>query len=886
MKLKIIILLQIISLNQFAQIYKDSSITTEQRVNDLLGRMTNEEKFMQLFMVPGNLSSDNESLKNGIFGLQVGRNDENNGAANQVINYRSTYSAKESAIQINELQKFFIENTRLGIPIIPFDEALHGLIRPGATCFPQSIALTATWDTELVKDVFQSIALECKSRGIRQILSPVLNLATDVRWGRVEETYGEDPFLVTEIGSVFVSQFEKEGIITTPKHFIANIGDGGRDSYPVELDETHLRETHLIPFESCFKKSGARSVMTAYNSLYGSPCTANDLLLNKILKNEWNFQGFVISDAGATGGANVLHFTAKDYADATAKSINSGLDVIFQTSISHKSLFSPPFFDGRIDQKRIDDAVSRVLRAKFDLGLFDKPYVDPEIAQKTNGNAEHIKLSQKAAIESIVLLKNDKQTLPIDQNKIKSIALIGPDADTMRLGGYSRPEDNSVTILQGLQNKYGDQIKIKYLKGCERTNIDFKPIPSEFLFCYVNGVENNGLQGKYYNNVSFTGEPELIRIDKNIDFQWTLFSPDPDKLTYDFYSVKWQGKIKSPVNGKIKIGIDGNDGYRLYINDKLIIDNWIKKTRQTILKDFIFIKNQVYNIRIEYYEPTGNSFFKLVWDYGINHDYQGEIEKAVKMAKNCDIIIYAGGIEEGEFRDRAYLNLPGHQEELINALAKTGIPLIVVLTGGSAITMNNWINEADAILDIWYPGQEGGNAVTAILSGDQNPGGKLPVTFPVFEGQLPLVYNHKPTGRGDDYLNLTGQALFPFGYGLSYTTFEYSDLKMDKKIIGRNDSVQISFNLKNTGKYKGDEIVQLYIRDELSSVARPLIELKGFQRISLEPNESKKVLFNIKPEMLELYDINKIKTLEPGDFRIMIGSSSKDIRLRDILKVE
>lgn len=886
MKLKIIILLQIISLNLFAQIYKDSSFTTEQRVNDLLGRMTDEEKFMQLFMVPGNLSSDNESLKNGIFGLQVGRNDENNSAANQMINYSSTYSAKESAIQINEIQKFFIENTRLGIPIIPFDEALHGLIRPGATCFPQSIALAATWDTELVKDVFQSIALECKSRGIRQILSPVLNLATDVRWGRVEETYGEDPFLATEMGTAFVSQFEKAGIITTPKHFIANIGDGGRDSYPIELDETYLKETHLIPFEYCFKKAGARSVMTAYNSLYGSPCTANDRLLNKILKDEWNFSGFVISDAGATGGANVLHFTAKDYADATAKSINSGLDVIFQTSINHKSLFSPPFFDGRIEQKRIDDAVSRVLRAKFNLGLFDDPYIEPELAHITNGNIEHRKLAQKAALESIVMLKNEDNILPLDIDRIKSIALIGPDADTLRLGGYSRPEDNSVTILQGLKNKFGNQIKIKYLKGCERTNVDYKPIPAKFLFCSTNGEEINGLEGKYYKNISLTGEPEFIRIDKNIDFQWTLFSPDPNKLNYDFYSVQWHGKLKAPVTGKIKIGIDGNDGYRLYLNDELIIDNWIKKSRQTILKEFSFVRNQVYDIRIEYYEPTGNSFFKLVWDYGINHDYQAEINEAVKIAKNCDLIIFAGGIEEGEFRDRAYLNLPWHQEELILKLAKTKKPIIVLLIGGSAITMNNWINEADAILDIWYPGQEGGNAVAEILSGEQNPGGKLPITFPVFEGQLPLVYNHKPTGRGDDYINLTGQALFPFGFGLSYTNFEYSDFIMDKKIIGRNDSVHISFKLKNTGKYKGDEIVQLYIRDELSSVSRPLIELKGFQRISLAPNESKIVQFEIKPEMLEFYDINKIRAIEPGDFRIMIGSSSKDIRLRDILKVE
>lgn len=884
MRLLLLLVLFASSLELKSQPYKNPQLPIEDRIKDLISRMTPEEKFWQLFMIPGDFNEDLEKYKTGIFGFQVSTSGQSANASGQMLSYAPGAAAVETAEGINKMQHYFIEKSRLGIPIIAYDEALHGLVRQGATAFPQSIALAATWNKALMHRVSKAIATESKTRGIRQILSPVVNIASDVRWGRTEETYGEDPYLSSEMGVAFVSEFEKMGVITTPKHYVANVGDGGRDSYPIHLNERIMREIYLPPFEACFKRGGSRSVMTSYNSYDGSPCTANDYTLNQILKKEWGFKGFVISDAGATGGANVLHFTAKDYPESTASSITNGLDVIFQTSYDHYKLFSPPFYDGRIDPKVIDQAVARVLRNKFELGLFDDPYIDAKEAGKWNGHLSHRQLTKEAAKESIVLLKNEKKILPISKT-VSSIAVIGSDATEARLGGYSGPGINRVSILDGIKNKVGNKAVVNFEMGCDRSNTEYVTIPAESLSCTVDGKTENGLKGEYFDNVTLAGKPLFTRIDPMIQFGWTLFSPDPEKLSYDFYSIRWTGKLKAPTSGKLKIGVDGNDGYRLFLNDKLVIDNWKKLSRQTLVADYTFEKNKIYDLRIEYFEPAGNAVFRLLWNANVINDQTAQIAKAVELAKKSDIAIVAVGINEGEFSDRAYLNLPGRQEELINKVAATGKPMVVILVGGSAITMNNWLKNASAILDVWYPGEDGGSAVADVLFGDYNPAGRLPITFPVFEGQLPLVYNHKPTGRGDDYNNLTGQPLFPFGYGLSYTTFEYSELNFSTNNIAAKDSTVLSCKITNTGKVAGDEVVQLYVRDELASVARPVTELKGFERIHLLAGESQIVKFAINPEMLSMLDINLKKVVEPGDFRIMVGASCKDIRLRGILTV-
>lgn len=865
--------------------YKNPSLTINERVDDLLMRMTLEEKFWQLYMIPGDLSLKTEKYPHGIFGFQMSTQGKSDNQAEQLLDYSSGGTAKQTAELINKTQKFFIEETRLGIPIIAFDEALHGLVRKEATAFPQAIALAATWDTSLMADVAYAIAMESKSRGIRQILSPVLNIARDVRWGRTEETYGEDPFLTSQMAFSFINQFEKNGVITTPKHFIANVGDGGRDSYPIHFNERLLEEIYFPAFKTCFQKANAWSVMTSYNSLDGRPCTSNDWLLNQKLKNEWGFQGFVISDAGATGGANVLHYTAADYAESTKQSIESGLDVIFQTSYDHFPLFYEAFEKGLIDNQAIDEAVKRVLYAKYKLGLFENPYVNAEEVSKWNGIQKHREIAKEAAGKSIVLLKNHQETLPL-KKEITSIALIGSEAENARLGGYSGPGNKTVSILQGLKAKVGESCDINFVPTAHINDDELSVIPSEYLFTNDNGKKIKGLKGEYFNNINLEGDPDLIRIDSQIDFRWTLFSPDPNKINYDWYSVKWTGKLLSPETGEFNIGMKGDDGYRLYINDKLIIDNWKKQSNQSLVKKYSFIEGQEYDINIEFYENFGNARLQLVWNMQDNKQWKDEIHKAISAAKKSDAIIIAVGIEEGEFQDRASLALPGHQEELILELAKLSKPVIVVLVGGSAITMNNWMNETDAILDIWYPGDEGGNALADILFGDVNPSGKLPITFPQHEGQLPLYYNHKPTGRGDDYINMTGKPLFPFGFGLSYSKFEYSNIQLEKEIIASNESTIVHFEMSNTSEYDGEEVVQLYIKDMLASVARPILELKGYQRVHLKSGETKKLYFKIEPELLSMLDIDMNRIVEPGDFRIMIAASSNDIRLRKILKVK
>lgn len=862
-------------------LYKDPKQPVEIRVQDLLKRMTPEEKFWQCFMIPGDLDHvPKDQYRHGIFGLQVSASNQGGGAAGQLLKYNADEDAEKLAKKINSIQKYFMEESRLGIPIIPFDEALHGLVREGATAFPQAVGLAATFNPELMKQVSSAIAKESKLRGIRQILTPVVNLASDVRWGRTEETYGEDPFLTSVMGASFVSSFENMGIITTPKHFLANVGEGGRDSYPVHWSRRYLEETHLVPFHKAFTSGKSRSVMTSYNLLDGRPSTANHWLLTGKLKKDWNFKGFVISDASAVGGANVLHFTAKDYDDASAQAMNAGLDVIFQTEYKHYQLFMPPFLDGRISKDRIDDAVARVLRAKFELGLFENPYVsDQEIKELKKIN--HKPLAEKSALESIVLLQNNNETLPVSAN-IKKIAVIGTDAVDARLGGYSGPGNHKVSILEGIKNFTKDKnIEILYAKGITWDLKNFKTVPADFL-----SFENKkGLKGSYFSNTELKGTAAFEKQDEEINFKWTLYSPDPEKLQPDNYSIRWTGKLKAPESGKYQLGLRGNDGFRLYMNGKLIIDQWEKLGYSTKTAAIDFIRDQPYDLVIEFRESRGEANIGLIWNYGINN-YQKDFDEALKTVKNADHIIITAGIHEGEFQDRSSLSLPGNQEKFIHEVSKLNKPVTVILIGGSAIKTTTWKDMTGAILDVWYPGEEGGNAVAKILFGAENPSGKLPITFPAEEGQLPLTYNHHPTGRGNDYHDLSGEPLYPFGFGLSYTTFEISDLHLDKMKYSGNDTLTAHVTVKNTGKKPGSEVVQLYVKDLLASVSRPIIELKGFRKIYLNPGEAKQVTIEVPVKELQFLDEQMNWTVEKGTYRIMVGNSSKNLPLKQNIEVE
>lgn len=838
--------------------YRDPRLPVAERVRDLLGRMTREEKFWQLYMSPGGLG-DSALLAHGVFGLQVPA--------------PSDGSARAHAEEINALQRFFVEKTRLGIPIIPFDEAVHGLMRPGATVFPQAIALAATWDTALVAQVADAIAQETRSRGVRQVLSPVVNLARDVRWGRVEETYGEDPLLASRMGVAFVGAFERAGVVATPKHFVANVGDGGRDSYPITLDERELDEVYFPPFEAAIHEGHARSVMTAYNSVNGVPATQNRPLLTDQLKREWGFSGFVISDAAATGGPTVLQLTEPDTPTAAADAWAAGLDVVFQSTVPQYRPYWDAVRRGLVPQSMIDSAVARVLRVKFALGLFEIPYVDPDSAARVNGSPEHRALARTAAGESVVLLKNDHDLLPLSRTA-KSIAVIGTDAVEARLGGYSGPGVHPVSILDGLRAK---GVTVRYTPGPGRRTPTYATIPASAF-----GTAK--LNAAYFGSPSLSGEPLVVRTDSMIDFAWTLNGPAPG-IARDWYAVRWTGSFTVPAGGVRHIGVDGSDGYRLYLDGQLVIDDWRKVSHRALLTPITFAPGSTHSLRLEFFETTGNGRVKLVWDAGVPDDWRARIDSAVAVARSSDVAIVVAGTEEGEFRDRASLALPGHQEELIEAVAATGKPVIVVLVAGSAVTMSRWIDQVGAVLDAWYPGEEGGDAVADVLFGDADPAGRLPVTFPIAEGQLPLVYDHTPTGRGDDYVDLTGQPLFPFGYGLSYTTFEYTGLTITPAAIDSSGTVVVRCHVKNTGTRAGDEVVQLYLHDLLASVARPVEELKGFARVRLDPGEEREVAFTLHARDLRFLNREMRWVLEPGTLRVLIGASSKDIRLRGDLIV-
>lgn len=845
--------------------YKDPNLPVDARVADLLARMTPVEKFWQLFMLAGSLEEGPAKYTDGAFGFQIA----------------AVPDSVDPAAYVDGIQRHFVEETRLGIPIIPFGEALHGLVFKDATVFPQAIALAATFDPEIMRAVADAIATDCRARGIRMVLSPVVNIADDVRWGRTEETYGEDPCLASEMGVAFVSAFEQRGIIATPKHWLANSGAGGRDSYPIDWNERLLREVYIPPFEACIRKGGARSVMTAYNSLDGQPCTANGWLNDHLLRDVAGFDGFTISDACAVGGSLVLHLTAADYPEATTRAIEGGLDVIFQTSYDHAKLFMPPFLDGRIPADVMDRAVARVLRAKFEMGLFEDPYVARVPNSVVPAGSSPSLIAARAAEESIVLIKNDARTLPLAPT-IALVAVLGPDAAEARLGGYSGPPGGTVSILDGIRKRIGAE-RVLHARGCDRLDPQVETVPGAYLTCVRGDSAKAGLLAEYFDNVTLAGTPLFTRIDPQIQFQWTLFSPDPKRLPNEFYSARWTGKLRGPVTGKVRIGVDGNDGYRLWIDGVLVIDNWRQATCRTILVEQALQKDRQYDIKLECSEPTGNARLRLVWDFGIPTDADARLDEAVALAARSDAVVVVVGIEEGEFRDRARLGLPGRQGELIQRVAATGKPTIVVLVGGSAITMDPWLDDVPAVLDAWYSGQAGGDAVARVLFGDVNPAGRLPLTFPVEVGQLPLVYNHKPTGRGDDYVDLTGQPLFPFGYGLSYTTFEYADLVIEKPTMSVTDSTWVRCTVRNTGSRAGDEVVQLYLHDELASVARPVMELEGFRRIHLVPGQTREVRFPITPAMLTLLDRDLKPVVEPGDVRVMVGASSKDIRLRGIL---
>lgn len=837
--------------------WQDPARPAAERAADLLPRLTPAEKFWQLYLHPGDSTSGREAGP-GRYGIQV----------------RTEGGALDALRQVNRVQADALAGSRLRIPLIPVAEALHGVVAPGATAFPQAIGLAATWDTALMREVATVIAAEARARGIRQVLSPVLNLATDARWGRVEETYGEDPWLAGLLGQAFIQPFEQRGIVTTPKHLVANVGDGGRDSYPIEWSERRLRARELPPFQRALGAAGARSVMAAYNSVDGRPASASRWLLTDLLRAEWRFDGVVMSDAGGVGGANVLHGTATDYADATAQALHAGLDVLFQGDAGSAPLFLAAFERGLIAPAVIDSAVARVLRLKFALGLFESPFTPEAPARALADDTLAHALARRAAIQSTVLLRNAAGTLPLDPRRVRRLALIGVDGDEARLGGYSGPGRRVVSALAALRARLGPA-RVRYHPGPGRLVQRHVTVPGAALTS-AGGVR--GLVARYYAGPDF-GRIAETRLDPQVDFHWT-FVPPAAALDPAWFSARWHGVLTPPVTGRARIGLVGTDGYRLWLDDSLVIDAWAEQGASEHLVPVHVAAGRGIALRIEARQPAGNGRLRLVWDVGVVDEGERRIVEAVAAARTADAAVVMVGLEEGEFRDRASLALPGRQEELIRRVAATGRPVVVVIVGGGAVTVRPWIDVVGAVLDVWYPGEAGGEALADMLLGVASPGGRLPITFPVAEGQLPLVYNHLPTGRGDDYDDLTGLPQFPFGFGLGYTTFAYRDLRITPDTVPSGGGLRVRCTITNTGTRAGDDVPQLYLRRPVASLARPVLQLAGFQRVHLGPGESREVWFRVEPAQLAELDAALRPVVEPGRLDVLVGASARDLRLR------
>jgi len=842
--------------------YKNPKLSVDARVQDLLGRMTTEEKIAQL-RSDGNPNVFEKPLKTTGFGFIP------------LYPWRGDTPA-QLAETINKYQKE-AQSSRLGIPFMPYEESLHGAIGNGHTSFPQAIALAATWDPALIHRVAKAISTEDRSNGIRQVLSPVINVDRDARWGRMEESYGEDPLLTSKIAVAFVSELEKAGVVTTPKHYVANLWDGGRDSNAVEISLRSLFDIYLAPFKACFEEGGSRSVMCSYNAVNGVPCASDHWLLTDVLRGEWGFNGYVVSDWGAANNVWERFHVVNNEEECAAALLNAGMDAEHPGVYIYGKGLDDAVKHGLISKKVLDTAVGRILRVKFELGLFEDPFVDPAKAAALATDPGHTALARETAERAMVLLKNENNTLPL-ASTIQKFAVFGDLVNgQVPLGGYSgtgnRAERKS--ILQGLKD-HSPSASFNFVSGCSIGGGGTLPLVPADALSTEDGQA--GLKGEYWDNMTFAGEPKIVRTDKEINFNWDSNSP-ASGFPREKFAVRWTGFITAPESGEYQISGTADDGIRIIVNGKTIAEDWSEHPAQASMGTVMLVKGEKTPIKVEYYQAAGQASVRLGWHLqGATDSFMAQVRDA---ASNADVSIVFAGIREGEGQDRSFLKLPGNQEDVIKAAAASGKPVVVVLVAGSPVTMEGWDEKVPAILDAWYPGQEGADAIARILFGDANPSGKLPMTFPRTVGQCPLYYNYEPSGRGYDYVDGSGQPLFPFGHGLSYTTFEYKNLK----IAPGSPLFTASIDVTNTGQRAGTEVVQLYTHQEVASVIQPLKQLEGFQAVEFQPGETKTVTFELGFDQLSMWDANMRRVVEKGKFDVMVGSSSADIRQRGTLTV-
>ncbi|MFA6450709.1 MAG: glycoside hydrolase family 3 C-terminal domain-containing protein [bacterium] len=857
--------------------YQDYALPVDTRVADLLSRMTLEEKASLL----------------------------NSGAA--------------------AIPRFGIKPYHYG------SEALHGVMGPGKfTVFPQAVALASTWDPDFIMKVTTAISDEARAAinqdskekgypGERWLSfwSPTINMARDPRWGRTPETYGEDPYLTSRIGIAFVKGLQGNDpryikAVASPKHFAANNEEHNRFRCNAKISERSLREYYLPSFKALIQEGGAESVMAAYNAINGIPCNANEWLLTEVLRNEWGFNGYVVTDCDAIDAMIDRHKYAKDAMEASAFAINAGVDVECGGNALITKNIIAALNKGLVSEAAIDQAVTRLLRARFRLGMFDPPEIVPytRIPAGVIGSEKHSNLALQASRESIVLLKNDKingkPLLPLDKNKIKTIAVVGFTADVVQFGDYTgTPVNEPVTTLGGVNNKLGKQTEIRYTKWNPIPGIDdYAAVPASAL--RPAGGAGAGLKAEYFANADFKGAPVLTRTEDGVNLSGSSV-PASIKERSSF-SVRWTGKLTSKMTGAHYMYFATSGAARVLLDGKSVIEKQeAEKKKKPALKAGAALssytmdqqgekrKNSLvmleagksYDITVEFTPSKGDTAARLEW-VPPTAETAAERAKEFKDIKTSDAVIAVMGLQrflEHENIDRIDMDVPFEQTEYVRELMKLNQNVVVVLINGSPLSIN-WIKaNVPAIVEAWYPGEQGGNAIADVLFGDYNPGGRLPFTFYKSVDDLPAFDNYE-ISNGRTYMYFDKEPLFPFGYGLSYTSFEYGNLKIDDKNPKVSGFINVSFDVKNTGGRAGDEVVQLYIRDVESSVKQPKIQLKAFKRISLGKGETQTVLFRLAVADFNYWDVNAKKyVVEPGDFNILAGASSSDIRLKDKITV-
>ncbi len=836
--------------------FKDPSLPVEERIEAVISQMTLDEK---LAILQG--ESDTTKMK----GLSFGK-----------LGFMGNgLSPREAAVQYNNVQKYLKSKTKFGIPGMKSGEGIFAYMAFKSTTFPHSLGQAASWDPEVVAKVADVISNEMKSRGVRNILSPVLNMGRDPRWGRTSETYGEDPYMVSKMGLAYVKTVEGKGMVTCLKHFAGNVGHNGQFGAPVFYSERYYREYEFPPYKAAVQEGGAKSIMMAYNTSDAIPCPQNEWMIKKIIRGEWGYDGIIYSDGG--GLSLVQNSFGIDSSDVqvVAKAINAGCDVALDDRRFYGPALKKAVALGLVKEKTVDEAVRHVLRQIFRTGLYDNPFVDPEYAEKINDCAQHRQASLEVAKKTMVLLKNQNHNLPFNK-EVKNILVTGPLGNRLLANHYAGWGRKVVTVLEGIKNLVPDA-NVVFEQGAGLGYTFYPAIDKKYFYNTENGQIKKGLKAEYFKTNDWSGAPALTRYDEKIDFDWA--DGAPEGFDANNFSVRWSGKFKAPYSGNFVFNSLADDGLTVFIDDSIIVDmrNGPSNALFTARNEIYLEKDKEYNLKAEFKEKGGAAFAKLGW----NVDEYEMIPAAIEAAKKADVIVAVVGMFDDENGDRACLDLDKVQETLILKLAELDKPMVVVIQSGTVITASNWAHKVPSILVAWYPGEEGGNAIAQTIFGDNNPGGKLPITFPKTTGQVPLCYDLLPGRPNDVYLDYGNKPLFCFGHGLSYTSFEYTNLKLSKTSFSPDEVLNVSVDIKNTGALKGDEVVQLYIHDLYASVSRPLKELKGFKRITLDAGQSQTVSFKITKEELSFWNINMKYVVEPGEFDLMIGASSDDIRLKD-----